>query len=223
MKKHILTLVLTIFCTICAFSKVYVDVKQFPAKPGSKYDTDLATPLVVYEKLRDGIMNIRYNFFMNVEKGNKIDRMNMKIEFPSDVKYSVLAVDGIAAFVLEEEQVPALLEHENYLECFIPVREDGSGFIEIQLAIPKNLVGSDIPIKINFDGYQLKSGTKVLSFVSRVLLGPIVDIAATSAISTYQKSKHEQMKIEERFSEIKKKMKKISLTNSMKQYRIQVR
>ena len=200
---------------------IHVNLSKAVANPGSLYGTDLVTPWVQYEKLKDGHVNCKYTFSLDVEKDLKDDLLNMKIDFPQGVKYFVTAFDGIQGFVMDDEQVPALLEHESYVECLIPVKKGGNGFIEIQLTIPKNYIGSDVPIKVNFDNYK-KKGVNV---VGAVVVG-LVSIPIGIGVATYSYFKNRETQtaqIEEKFADIKKKYKMTPLPASMKRFRIQVR
>ena len=116
------------------------------------------------------------------------------------------------------------LKRPTYTECFLPVRKNGSGFIEIQLSIPRNYVGADIPIKINFDGYKKK--TNILGIVATVggavIFGiPGVIVARTASYFTGREKTSAQ--IGEKFEIVKDKYKKFSLSDSLKRYRVQVR
>ena len=220
MKRKFFSAILIIFTLVSINAKdnpLHVDILNFSATPGSKY-AELSTVYVEYDKLKDGNVNIKYNFSLNSEKYKEDELVNMRIEFSSHVKYFVTAFDGLQAFEFDGEQVPALLEHETYAECFIPVRKGGNGFIELQLTIPRDYVGTDIPIKITFVGYQRFS---IASLLVAGVVNRFVPFAGT--IIACNKTKLKTAQIEERFSEIKEKYKKISMADSMKGYRIQVR
>ena len=86
---------------------------------------------------------------------------------------------------------------------FNSCKKSGNGFIEIQLTIPRNYIGSDIPIKVNFDNYK-KKGVNVVGAAVGEMIVPVLGIG----IATYsylKNSEAQTAQIEEKFSDIKKK------------------
>lgn len=240
-KKYTIFAFLMLFCTVVVVAKdIKVDVVQNVAHPGGNYKSGLATARVIYNELTDGTENIRYNFTLDAKKDIDNYFVSMKINFPAGIKYSVTAFDGIAGFEIDEEQVPALLEYETHMECLIPVKKEGKGFVEIQLTIPESYIGDDIPIKVTFDGYNFdvrkikKEDLKIKDFIVISLAGVlpggsiIVDgVYAYREMKNIEESVnyYNQAQVEEKFSIIKDKKhsKKISMANSMKKFLIQVR
>lgn len=237
MKKIVMALLISFISLFVATAKdISVNVVQNAANPGSKYDPDLVTPWVVYEKLKDGNVNCIYKFDLDAEKDIDDYFVNMKINLPAGVKYFVTAFDGIAAFEIDGEQVPALLEYETYMDCLIPVKKKGSGFVEIQVTIPKSYIGKDVPIKVTFDGYKRKkmklvyenSGATIVGCFFALpgfLVGAIYDGYQISKATKEYTMNFKQAQVEEKFSIIKDEgnYKKISMANSMKKFLLQVR
>lgn len=216
--KKLISAILVLLLSCVLFAEDYhVKVTQNVQIPGGQYALDVPAPSITWTSLPNGNLNLRYNFDLDAKKDDKDSLIDCKIEFPSGVSYFVTSFDGLQGFEFDGEQVPALVEHTTYAECFIPVRKNGNGFIEIQLSIPRNYINSDIPIKINFEGYKKKEFFSFWSILSGnwwIVVG----------IAVYRKlSEKDAKKIEEQFEKVKEEYKKFSLSDSLKRYRVQVR
>lgn len=219
--KKLISVILVLLLSCVLFAEDYhVKVTQNVQIPGGQYALDVPAPTITWTSLPNGNLNLRYNFDLDAKKDDKDSLIDCKIEFPSGVSYFVTSFDGLQSFEFDGEQVPALIEHTTYAECFIPVRKKGNGFIEIQLSIPRNYIGSDIPIKINFEGYE-KKGNFLFTAVSTVIW--VVPGLVVSGVRAYINSEKKTAQIEEKFKTIKDKYKKFSLSDSLKRYRVQVR
>lgn len=226
MKTKTVSFIISFFLLGCIlFAEDYrVKVTQNVQIPGGQYALDVPSPSIKYTSLPNGNLNLRYNFDLNAKKDDKDSLIDWKIEFPSGISYFVTSFDGLESFEFDGEQVPALIEHTTYTECFLPVRKNGSGFIEIQLSLPRNYVGADIPIKINFDGYKKK--TNILGIVATVggaVIFGIPGVIVAGTASYFAGREKASAQIEQKFEIVKDKYKKFSLSDSLKRYRVQVR
>lgn len=219
-KKSIFTVIFLLIGVFIFSESLKVKVIQNVQIPGGQYAIDVPSPAIKYSQLSNGNINIRYNFDLNAEKDDKNSLIDCKIEIPSGINYFVTSFDGLQSFEFDGEQIPALIENNNYAEFFIPVRKEGNGFIEIQLTIPQNYVGSDIPIKVSFERYKRKENI-VFSTIATVIFG--IPGAIISGIRYYMNREQNTKMIEEKFDTIKDKYKKFYLLDSLKHYRIQVR
>lgn len=218
--KKILSIVSLLIVSCVLFAENYlVNVTQNVQIPGGGKYASLPAPSIEYTNLPNGKLNLKYDFSLEAPLETKVSKfisgardilIDCKIEFPSGVPFVVTSFEGLQSFEFDGEQVPALIEHATYAEFFIPVRTNGSGFIEIQLTIPESYVGSDIPIKVNFEGYKRNA-----------MIGGAVVNVATDAFFYLQTRSAQQ--IEERFGIVKDNYKKFSLSDSLKRYRVQVR
>ena len=230
-KKYflVLFLILSIFSVAIAdTSDVYVQMTQFAQSLGGTY-SELSSPFVKYSSLTDGTVNLKYDFSVQSKKDLKSDFVYCKIEAPQGIKLSPIDYDSIAGFEIDGSQYPALLENPNSVEFFIPVINNRKGCIQLQLQIPPNFIGNDIPIKANFDLYKKYSKIGIAAIAAAATaVGGVLFLAPTVAVVggkyLYDKNKEKNIStVREQFYLVKKKYTKHSLANSMKQFRIQVR
>lgn len=234
MKKTVLAGLFALMGILASAEKYHANVIQNVAIPGGQYAVDVPAPTISFSTLPNGKLNLRYDFNLDAKKDAEDKLIDCKIQFLNGVSYLVTAFAGIAGFDIEGEQVPALMEKNTYVEFLIPVRKEGKGFIEIQLSLTSNDVGSDIPIKVNFTGYQKNKESLAFRIIGNAVGGNLFALGAylytgtsiytelTEAIET-EINIVKAAEIEAKFEIIKDKYKDFSLSGSLKQFRVQVR
>lgn len=220
MKKILLAAVLSLF-SLCVFAKDYsMTITQTVNKAGGKSALHVPITEAKLELLLDGTLKLRYDFMMDTVIDPKITYkriLDCIIEFPHDISYKITDFAGIAAFENEEETLPALIQHKNDIEFFIPIKtlSNVDCFIELQLLIPEESYKSlDIPVRMNFAGYQDRSG------ILDVSLGAYG--FAINSFLAYRKSNaiKKETQIEDKMKVLKSKYKEIDLFNSLERYKV---
>lgn len=193
-----------------------IEVEQSAQIPGGLY-ANIASPTVKFEKLSNGRLNLKYDFSFETEKDLDSILVLMRIEFMKELEYSVISNDGFNSHIVEGNQLPCIFENRNSVIGEIPLRRSRKGFIELQITIPEKYVGNDIPINVSFEQIRPKLG-KVTEFFVRL---PLSNIRITTPLINYEISKNDNsIRLTEK---CENGFEVHTMTDSMRQYRIQVR
>lgn len=223
MKKTVLAGLFALMGILASAEKYHANVIQNVAIPGGQYAVDVPSPTISFSTLPNGKLNLRYDFNLDAKKDVEDKLIDCKIQFLNGVSYLVTAFDGIAGFDIEGEQVPALMEKDTYVEFLIPVRKEGKGFVEIQLSLTSNDVGCDIPMRVNLTGYQKNNGSLAFRIIGGVLGGGLFTVGTYLYTENVERNIVKTAEVEAKFEMIKDKYKVFPLSESLKQFRVQVR
>lgn len=161
--KRIFFVVTVLFFCCCVFAKdINIGINQFLQSSGGKSFLSLGSSIVDYSLLSDGLLNLRYDFEVESTEDDADALIDCEIVFPHEIDVSAISVHGIQSFELQKVQVPAILEKNSAVEFFVPVQKNGNGSVEIQIKIPKHLVGKSIPVNVNFNAYKKKGNAVFL-------------------------------------------------------------
>lgn len=203
----LLALCLFVFQAVAFAEDYHVHVVQNIAIPGSVYAVDASSALIPYSKVPGGKLNLRYNFDLytdDEDSDNEFIRCVVKIP---ETDFKIIAFDGVQTFKSEEKQISAISERYDYAEFLIPVRESWKGFVEIQMTIPSEEIGADLPVDISFYGHK-RTKSSYLPFTSK----SVQDMVSAEEITSG----------EDAIEYVKSEYNPFSMSSSMKHYTIQV-
>ena len=203
----LLALCLFVFQAVAFAEDYHVHVVQNIAIPGSVYAVDASSALIPYSKVPGGKLNLRYNFDLytdDEDSDNEFIRCVVKIP---ETDFKIIAFDGVQTFKSEEKQISAISERYDYAEFLIPVREAWKGFVEIQMTIPSEEIGADLPVDISFYGHK-RTKSSYLPFTSK----SVQDMVSAEEITSG----------EDAIEYVKSEYNPFSMSSSVKHYTIQV-